>query len=238
LTLARDKPVTRLMLHAAGLPTPEGLAVERPDEPPLQDGGLHSILAGRPLRWPLIVKPACQDGSVGIDQGSVVTTAEALRRRVAVVHEQFGPPVLIEEYIAGRELTVGVIEVPERLALPPAEFEFRPQPGHWPIVTYDTKWREDSPDAHRASYREVADVPAELSRHLSELAVKAFGVLGLRDYGRIDFRVTEAGEPFILEANPNPDLNPIAGLAGVLQAVGLTYDDFLIRLAERALSRK
>jgi D-alanine-D-alanine ligase len=235
LRVARDKPYAKLALLGAGLPTPAFVCVRAPDDPALREKTLR--MGAEPMRWPVIAKPADQDASVGIDQGSVVTSMKALRQRVEELHARFGCNVLVEEYIDGRELTVGVIEVPRRMALPPSEFVFERSEGIWPIVTYAAKWTVDSADFLRTPYAEVADVPTDWAERLKVLAQHAFDVMGLRDYGRVDFRVTASGELFILEVNPNPDLSPMAGLAGVLAAEGLEYAHFVCSLADRACSR-
>ncbi len=231
LALARDKPLAKRVLHGAGLPTPGFFTVDNPADARLDDP---------PLRWPVIVKPADQDASVGIDQDSVTTDAHALRRRVGHLFERFAGAILVEEYIAGRELTVGVVDVPALggiRTLPPSEFEFAVPAGAWPIVTYDAKWKVRSDDYNQTPYREVATVSSALSARLADLALRCFRLLELRDYGRVDFRVTPQEEPFILEVNPNPDLSPTAGLAGVLEAVGLSYANLVAGLVEKALSR-
>lgn len=232
LALARDKPTSKLLLRGAGLPTPGFLSVTSADDPRLNDPA---------LRWPVIVKLADQDASVGIDQGSVVTDSRGLRQRVAQLTARFPGAILVEEYIAGRELTVGVVEVPALggvRSLPPSEFEFDVPDGEWPIVTYDAKWKVRSADYERTPYREVACVDDLLAQRLGELAMNCYRVMELRDYGRVDFRVTARGEPFVLEVNPNPDLSPTAGFAGVLNAVGLSYADLVVGLVERAVNRR
>jgi D-alanine-D-alanine ligase len=252
LSLARDKPAAKLLLCGARLPTPDFLTLEVGDKlrSAISSESPSSMRTGKQLRWPLIVKPANLDASVGIDQGSVVKDLQSLQIRVEHLFGRYGTPVLIEEYIDGRELTVGVIEVPHprkgdqsvfrsaRRALPVSEFELGNKKEGWPIITYDAKWRADSTDFALTPYRDIADVPADWSARLTELALLCFAVLGLRDYARIDFRVTASGEPFILEANPNPDLHPTAGLGGVLDAVGITYAGFINGLIERALARR
>src|SRR5262245_37359984 len=150
LALARDKPLAKRVLQGAGLPTPGFFSPDGPADPRLDDPS---------LRWPLIVKPADQDASVGIDQDSVVTDSHALRQRVVYLSERFAGPVLVEEYIAGRELTVGVVDVTALggiRPLPPSEFEFAVPAGVWPIVTYDAKWKVRSDDYNLTPYREVA----------------------------------------------------------------------------------
>jgi D-alanine-D-alanine ligase len=227
LALARNKPLTKHLLRGAGLPTADFVVLE----------GLPATLC--PLAWPVIVKPGAQDASVGLEQASVVTSQEALERQAASLLERYGPPVLVEEFIDGRELVVGVVEAPEVQALPVAEILFleRDRPGYWPIVTYGCKWHPGSDEDVATPPRCPADVCPELAARLQDLAVRAFRLLGCRDYVRVDFRVRRSGEPFILEVNTNPDFSPTAGLARALKAHGLTHAGFTVQLVENALRR-
>ena len=201
---ARSKHVAKLLLQGAGLPTPGFFVVEELPAPPC------------PIEWPVIVKPALEDASVGLDQGSVVTTQHDLNARVAYLLETYGPPVLVEQFIRGRELNVAVIEAPDLRVLPPSEILFTDtDPGYWPIVTYDAKWKPGSRDYEATPPLYPAAVTPRLREKLETLARKAFRLLGCRDYARIDFRV-RTGKPYILEINPNPDFSPLAGMAGGL----------------------
>jgi D-alanine-D-alanine ligase len=240
LALARNKPLTKMLMYGAGLPTPPFFTVEDRGDRRLANGhvGLVSVIGGRPMHWPVIVKAGVQDASVGIDQGSVVTDPDALKKRIALLLDRFGPPVLVEQYIEGRELTVGVVEAPDLRVLPISEFVFRPSDtSAWRIVTYDAKWRTESRDFAFTPYCDLATVPPEVAARLRDLAARSFRLLGLRDYGRIDFRVTPEGEPFILEANPNPDYNPQAGLSCVLPGVGLTNAQLSVQMVRQAMAR-
>jgi D-alanine-D-alanine ligase len=186
----------------------------------------------------VIVKPAEQDASVGLDQGSVVTSLEQLRERVEFLLEEFGAPVLVEEFIAGREFNVGVIETPELRVLPPSEIVFLDQAGDfWPLVTYDAKWKPGSRDYEATPARYPATVSPRLSERLSRLACQAFRLLGCRDYARIDFRLRPSGQAYILEVNPNPDFSPVAGLSGGLTSAGLTHAQFTVDLVHAAFTR-
>ncbi len=225
LSLARSKPRTKHVLRGAGLPTPEFLAVE---EGPLDEC---------PLEWPVFVKPGMQDASVGIDQGSVVTDLGRLNERVAYLLENYGPPVLLEQYVDGREFNVGVIEAPDLQTLPVGEILFEDAtPGSWPIVTYDSKWRPGSHDYEMQPVAYPDKLPGRLRERLQALAKRAFRLLGCRDYARIDFRV-RAGRPYILEVNPNPDYSPLAGLSVALQRFGLPHARFTADLVQMALAR-
>jgi D-alanine-D-alanine ligase len=226
LALARNKPLAKTLLRGAGLPTAEFVVVEKLPLPTCR------------LRWPVIVKPGGQDASVGLDQGSVVGDQGRLEERVASLLGRYGPPVLVEEFIDGRELVIGLVERPELQTLPVAEIIFEDRgPGYWPIVTYNAKWDPDSREYQATPPRYPADIPAELAARLQELAVRSFRLLGCRDYARVDFRLSDQGEPYVLEVNPNPDFSPDAGLAGGLRAAGLKHEAFTVRLVENALAR-
>jgi D-alanine-D-alanine ligase len=226
LCLARNKVRTKYLLQGAGLPTPGFLAVESLPVPECR------------LGWPVIVKPAGQDASLGLDQGSVVTSQERLEERVARLLEAYGPPVLVEQFIRGREFNVALVEVPELQALPISEILFTdPDPGFWPIVTYDAKWKPGSRDYESTPPKHPAEISPRLGGRLERLATAAFRLLGCRDYGRVDFRVGAAGRPYILEVNPNPDFHSEAGLASGLASAGLTHARLTIELMNRALAR-
>lgn len=227
LALARHKHLTKSLLRGAGLPTPAFFVVE--DLP----------VAQCPLDWPVIVKPAAQDASVGLDQGSVVTNQQRLHERVVALLNNYGPPVLVEQFIPGRELNVALIEAPELRTLPISEVLFTDKdPEFWPIVTYDAKWRPGSRDYEATPPRYPANVSPKLADRLGTLARQAFRLLGCRDYARVDFRVRPSGKPFILEVNPNPDFSPTAGLAGGLTSAGITHAEFTVALVRAALARR
>jgi D-alanine-D-alanine ligase len=218
--------LTKHLFQGAGLPTPRFFAVEGGPAPDCR------------LEWPVIVKPATQDASVGLDQGSVVTDQERLRERVGALLHTYGPPVLVEEFIRGRELNVALIEAPDLRILPISEVLFVDEdPAYWPIVTYDAKWKPGSRDYEATPARYPAEVQPELAERLAALAQQAFRLLGCRDYARVDFRVRPSGKPYLLEVNPNPDFNPTAGLAGGLGSAGLTHAQFTVDLVRNALAR-
>ncbi len=224
--LARDKPLSKLLFRGAGLPTADFVVVEAPPVPPC------------PLEWPVIVKPGGKDASVGIDQGSVVRDRRALEERAALLLERYGPPVLVEQFIAGREVNVAIVETPTLRALPASEIVFlNREPGYWPIVTYAAKWDAGSREDRETVPQCPADLPADLAARLADLACRAFRLVGCRDYARVDFRVDPAGRPFILEVNPNPDFNPEAGFTRALKAAGLTHAQFTVALVEAARRR-
>ncbi len=226
LCLARTKHMTKHLLKGAGLPTPDFIVVDKVPVPEI------------PLEWPVIVKPATQDASVGLDQGSVVTNQRQINDRVTYLLENYGPPVLVEQFIRGREFNLGLIEAPDLRVLPPSEILFTSKdPDIWPIVTFDAKWKPGTPDYEVTPPKYPAELTPKLKDKLESLAKQAFRLLGCRDYARVDFRVRPPGKPYILEVNPNPDFSPMAGLAGGLESAGLTHAGFAVELVHLALAR-
>jgi D-alanine-D-alanine ligase len=243
LALAHDKVRTKHLLQGAGLPTPGFFLVDQLPCPPC------------PLDWPVIVKPALQDASVGIEQGSVVTSREQLSRRVAHVLERYGPPVLVEQFIAGREFHVTLLEEGEErerererersrgtgatslCLLPLAEIVFLERDSaYWPIYSYDAKWKTDGREYQMTPLRSPVSLEPERTEQLGRMARSAFRLVGCRDYARIDVRMTSSGQFFILEVNPNPFINS-AGVINGLKALGRTHADFIVSLVRTALGR-
>jgi D-alanine-D-alanine ligase len=225
LSLARAKHTAKVLLRGAGLPTADFMVV---DELPMSECTLE---------WPVIVKPAQQDASVGLDQDSVCTNQFQLEQRVAYILETYGAPVLVEEYIPGREFNVALVELPELQYLPPSEIVFKEIPGAWPILTYAGKWKLGSEEYESTPPKFPADVAPRMAKKLGAIAQKAYRLIGCRDYARVDFRVTPDGKPYILEVNPNPELSDDAGFAGCLGSVHLPYREFIVRLIRHTLER-
>jgi D-alanine-D-alanine ligase len=187
------------------------------------------------------VKPAGQDASVGIEQASVVTNQAHLEARVAHVLNRYGT-ALVEQFIAGREIQVSLVETTpgrfgsrELRSLPFAEIEFN-DPTLWPIYSYDAKWSPTSREHEASPLRVGVSVPPEWSERIVDAARRSFRLLGCRDYARVDLRVTERGEPFILEVNTNPFIYGIELTEG-LPAIGKSHPDFIRDLVRAALVR-
>ncbi|MDZ7359482.1 MAG: ATP-grasp domain-containing protein [candidate division KSB1 bacterium] len=225
LATAVNKWHTKTLLKQAKLPTPNGM--------------ICSEVPGRcSLRYPVIVKPVHEDASLGVDFDAVVSNLAELRRRVAWVVQTYHQPAIVEEYIEGRELNVAVVgdEIP--LALPISEITFD-IPAHLPkICTYNAKWLAGSEDYQwTAGAQCPARLDEALTRQIQSLAVSAFHVMGCRDYGRVDFRLSPDNQPYILEVNPNPDISPDAGLARSARASGRTYTQLIGEVIHFALQR-
>jgi len=229
LILARSKSLTKQLLLGANLPTAKFVAIDGVEPVPLN-----------PLGWPVIVKPGREDASVGIDQSSVVTTQEQLEARVAHLRRTYGPAVLFEQFLLGREFHVAVWEQDGTArALPFSEIFFHETDGPdalWPIVSFDAKWKENSRDYKATPVVNPAVVEPTLERRVSETALQAFRLLSCRDYARIDFRVVDS-VPYILEVNPNPCISPLAGVAEALSSAGVPFAAFALDLIRSALRR-
>ena len=218
LAACRRKAVANALLAHAGLPIPRWtLAQGKIDE-------------SFPL--PAIVKPAAEDASAGLDRGSIVTDRRALRTRVAAMTEQFDE-VLVQEYVAGREFAVGLVG---NRVLPISEIDFSRMPeGAWPILTYAGKWEPGSPDDLGSAPVCPANIPQKVADKLAKLTEAAWRVMQGTGYGRVDLRLDEQGRAWILDVNPNPDLNDDAGLSRMARAAGWDYAELVRRIAEVAL---
>ena len=226
MVLGRDKVRTKHLLRGAGLPTAEFIVVEAIESMQL------------PQSWPVIVKPAGTDASIGIDQASVVKTVDDLRKQVESVRRRYGSPVLVETYLPGPEFNVGVIESPGLTPLPIAEMVYTPQPGvQWPIVSYASKWETGSAEDLAMQPRCPAQIRDDLKERLHAIALSAFKLIGCRDVARIDLRLDAAGQPNVLEVNPNPDLGSSAGLARMLRVANIPYAQFIDQLVRNHLSK-
>ena len=227
LFVAQDKALAKKLFTFHGIQTPSFTSSYRGKIDHMDD-----------LEFPLIVKPAGEDGSVGIDAGSVVNSVRELMERIEVIQERFDSPALIEEFIDGREIYVGILGNDSPEALPPVELDLSKLPKGMPrIAGKEVKW-EKGTDAYELTRSAVAqDLPDELRNRIQKAAVAAYEAVGLRDYGRIDLRVNPKGEIYVIEANPNPWLAPEAELAIAAAAAGRDYAQLIGEIAGRALAR-
>ena len=218
LAACRRKPIANALLQQAGLPVPRWTVAQ------------GKIEDDFPL--PAIVKPAAEDASAGLDRGSVVSDRKSLRARLAAMTEQFDE-VLVQEYIGGREFNVGFVG---NRVLPIAEIDFSRMPeGAWPILTYAGKWELGSADDLGSAPVCPAAIPQKLADRLVRVAELAWRTMQGKGYGRVDLRVDDQGRPWVLEVNPNPDLNDDAGLSRRAKVAGWDYAELVRRIAEVAL---
>ena len=190
--------------------------------------------------FPIIVKPLHEDGSLGISRESVVFDDEALRRQIQYVIEMYRQPALVEEFIDGRELNVGLLETNGKVeALPISEIDYSEFPEGVPrICGYEAKWVTESSEYQKS--KPICPAPLEevIKKGVEQIAVKVFKLFGCRDYARVDIRLDRNGKIYVLEVNPNPDISPDSGMNRAIKAQGMTNTEFIGGLLEKALQRK
>ncbi len=194
---------------------------------------------GGKLRMPLFVKPQRNDSSIGIDAAtSLVHNATQLMEQVLKIHKELNDAALAEEYIEGREFYVGVVGNLEPTVLPPVEMDFSGMPVGAPhVMDAKAKFEKGSPE-YEGTKAVMADVPDELRAKLQKVALDAYRALRVRDYGRIDLRLTEAGEIYVIEVNANCYLERESEFAMSAAAAGIGYVDLVNRIADHAVARQ
>ncbi len=227
LLLAQDKAIAKKIFAFHGIRTPVFARSYR--------GRLDF---SHDLSFPVIVKPAREDGSIGIEFGAVVTSIRELMERIDWLHQHFDSPVLIEEYIEGRELYVGVLGNDKPEALPIVELDLSKLPEGTPrIAGAEVKWGKGT-RAYRDTKSVIpTDLPEDTVALVQRTAVAAYQALELRDYGRVDMRVTPDGAVHVIEVNPNPWLSSRAELAMAARRAGRTYGQLVMEIVDLALAR-
>ena len=227
LAITTDKLLTKRLLKAQGIPTPTFEAY---------DGASLPNLNG--LTFPVIVKPRYEDASIGIDQESVVTDERQLREKVPEFHDRFGP-LILEEYISGREFNVSLFGYPLPQVMPIAEISFDGYPRElYPIVGYREKWDKDSFEYHHIARVFPGKLPETLERKIRRISRDCLYHFMVRDYGRVDFRISQSGIAYVLEINANPCISPDAGFPAALAQADIDYDQFVGQLLEFVQKRK
>jgi D-alanine-D-alanine ligase len=189
------------------------------------------------LRMPLFVKPLTADASIGIDGDSLVRDTAALMTRVLAIHEKVGDSALVEEYIEGREFYVGVLGNREPVALPPIEMDFSGLPEGAPhILGSRAKWIKSSAE-YKGTRSVLAEISDELRARLQKAALDAYRALRVRDYGRVDLRLTDTGEIYVIEVNASCYLEQSGEFAMAAEAAGIGYADLVQRIVELAVER-
>ena len=228
LGLCQRKALTKRLLLQAGIPTPRFKLLRTPAVP--QRHG---------LRYPIIVKPAQEDASQGVGPTSVVRDRRDLGTRVQEVYEKFKQPVMIEEFIEGREVHVSILGNAPPRALPVLEYDFSNLPaGHPSVITYDVKWNPLEPAYHCVVSRCPAQLRQTTERRTKRAALQAYLATGCRDYARIDLRISMDERPYVLEVNPNPDLTAGVSFMDSAEKAGLSFSETLRRIVELALARR
>src|SRR5262245_40798890 len=193
---------------------------------------------GGNLRLPLVVKPLERDGSIGIGADALVRTVPAMMERVLAIHREVDDAALAEEYIEGREFYVGVLGNGEVIAFPPVEMDFSGLPEGAPrVLDYKAKWTTRSAE-FKGTRAVVPELPEGLRARLQKASIDACRALLVRDYARVDLRLTESQEAFVIEVNANCDLGETSEFAIGARAAGIEYPALINRIAELALERR
>src|SRR5215813_951885 len=226
LYLAQDKVLAKKLFAFHGIKTPF-FAI-------CYQGALeHS----HDISFPLIVKPSAEDASIGIDKDSVVNTVKELMERIHYVQEEFDSPALVEEYIEGREIYAGILGNLSPEVLPLVELDLSKLPAGMPKVAgTEVKWEKESEAYKSTKSAPVEDLDEEITERMGEIALSAYRILKLRDYGRIDMRLTDKGEIYVIEANPNPWLSSNSEFFMAAKKSGRSYADMVAAIVDLARS--
>jgi D-alanine-D-alanine ligase len=220
MTLSRDKALARKLLAYHRIPHPDFTVVPVGRKPVLP----------RRLTYPLIVKSLTYEASAGISQASVVANEEQLSRRVRFIHDSLLTPAIVEQYVDGRELYVGVLGNHRLRVFPVWEMTFDKMQGdNWRIATERVKWNVNYQKRHGIDTAEAV-LPAESAARIQHIAKRAYRALELSGYARIDFRLDAAGQPYVIEANPNPQLAREEDFAQSAAKAGVDYPTLLERI--------
>lgn len=228
LSMCVRKGFTKQLLLANGVPTPKFKVLFEP-----------TISKKHGLRYPLIVKPAREDGSAGVDKHSVVHTYKALKQLLINVFAAHKPPILVEEFIEGRELHISILGNDPPMVLPAVEYDFSELPEDYPsIISYDAKWNPLEESFHRIHAICPAKVTKAQWKKIEKYALAAYDVMECRDYARLDIRLAKDNSVYVLEVNPNPDLTEGVSFMDSAEKVDLSFAKTLSMIVEYALARK
>lgn len=231
LALSVEKGRVKTALERARIRTPPGREFHARGE--------VTADVGAACGFPAIVKPVNQHCSIAITYDAVVCDLEQLRRRVAYVLDVVKQPALVERFVAGREINVGVWgnERPRVLPLREIDFSRIANPLHR-VLTWDSKWDPRSPEWNAMPVITQPEVSASLARRIEEVALATYRALGCRDYARFDLRIDADEQPWVVDVNPNPDITPEGGFAGACQAAGYSYAEAISHIVAMATARR
>lgn len=228
LMLCRDKRLCKQLLGLHKIKVPNFLSLPWGKKIHIQ----------KSIQFPLVVKPALSDGSEGISNASLVYSAEALQERADFIHDRWQQDAIAEEYVEGRELYVTIIGNKRLKVCPARECLFNFDQDHGPnLATYRVKWNDDYREKWGIHFG-FAELEEDIIKRIGNMSKKAFRILHLRDYARIDLRLAPDGRIVVLEANPNPDLAWGEEVAEAAQRAGIDYEPLIDMIVRQALSRK
>lgn len=229
MMLARDKALTRKVLSYHRIPGPDFVVFPRGAK----------ISRKKNISFPLLVKSQVEEASLGISQKSVVSTEEDLTQRIAWMHDRYRTDVIVEEYIAGRELYVGIVGDHRLTVFPIWELVLDNMPDNAPhIATRRVKWDPNYQEKYGIVSRRAEGLSQEIEKRIVSLSKRTYKALGLSGYARIDLRLNDAGEIYVIEANPNPEIAFCEDFADAAQCYGWEYDDLIQRIVSLGLKRR
>lgn len=220
-----DKAVTKAELVKFNLLTP-AYAVYQPGDRPNAN-----------RRYPLIVKPVHEDGSIGITAESVAHNPAELAARVAYIHRFYAQGALVEEYIEGRDITASILgNGSEVTAMPLSECTY-PENNGQRFLTFDAKWKSETPAFQTTIARCPCELEPAVEAQIKAIALRAYAIMGCRDYARVDFRLA-GSTPYLLEINPNPCISPDdSGYVRSGKANGFAYDELIKNILDSSIHR-
>ena len=226
LRLALDKAGVKVLLKAAGVPTPDYQLLTPQNFSSFQ------------LEYPCIVKPFGEDASHGISGESVVRNLVSLEKQVRLISESYGGRALVERFIDGREFNATVMGKSRYTVLPISEIVYSLPAGLPRVLTFAAKWEADTPyfDGTRAVC--PAEITLEEGERIARTALATFRLLGCKGYARVDMRADATGRINVIEVNPNPDISPGVGAVRQAGAAGMTYTQFVEKIIEIALEKE
>ena len=226
LLLGRDKALTKKLLAYHRIRVPDSIVAQRG----------RKVQRPRRLQFPLIVKSLTQDASLGISQASVVESDEKLRDRVSFIHDSIGTDALVEQFIDGRELYVGVLGNDSLQVLPLWELSFSTPPQELRLIaTERAKWSAKYQKKHGIKSSAAKDLPSALTEQIQKVTRRVYRALELSGYGRVDYRLDHDNRFYVLEANPNPQIAQGEDFADSAEAAGIPYETLIQRVLNLGL---
>lgn len=228
LALCKDKGLTKKILNWHGLKVPAFVISTR----------------RRPCRrlpkvfsFPALCKPLDRDGSEGLARTSLVHNETDALARIEYIHAKFRTDAIVEQYIDGRELYVGVLGNERLTVLPPTELYFKRLPAGIPrVLTFKAKWDESYRKRYGITSDRARQIEAQTGHRLIQVCKELYRALKLTGYARVDIRLNDDGEPVIIEVNPNPSIKRRDEFAWAAKSAGISYDDLLSRILQLALT--
>jgi D-alanine-D-alanine ligase len=228
LVLARDKALSKKVAMYHRITAPRFFTVR----------AKRRVRRPKRMGFPLIVKSLVEEASMGISKASIVRDDEALAARVRFIHERIRTDAIVEEFIPGRELYVGVLGNDRLVALPPRELKVDGlEPGEDLIATESLKHNVRYQEKHGVHVVSARNLPQGLESTLERVSKRIYRMLSLEGYARIDYRLSEEGKLYFLEANPNPELANYEELASAAHRVGISYPELIQRILSLGLRR-